>query len=275
MLALSDMALTPHHGSGERKQQVMRTPNPSPQQSTTSRRGASVPGQAVGRQPREPPDPRVVRCGLSAVKDRPGVCRLQDPQTRSRAGTTQSCIAQGGEGIAGHHCHSPAPQSSPVLPGGHRHCPVTRSQGAPPQKQEPEQFTPNVPPAHSAGRNKMGGAALLPQHSCWAQTGPLATMGVTGAGRALSTRAGRGLLGLTVQRGKGVQDGLCEYPAAPPPHPARKPRTNLAPQSQNPKEHGMGRGGGLHTPLYPSCDPLPAEWGLPREPGTLRGCGGP
>lgn len=51
-------------------------------------------------------------------------------------------------------CHSPAPQSSPVFPGGHRHCPVTRWQGAPTQEQEPEQFTPNVPTGHSVGESR-------------------------------------------------------------------------------------------------------------------------
>lgn len=53
------------------------------------------------------------------------------------------------EGTTEHACHSPAPQSSPVLPGGHRHRPVTLSHGAPLQEQEPEQFTPNVPAGHS------------------------------------------------------------------------------------------------------------------------------
>lgn len=84
------------------------------------------------------PDPRVVWRGLPAVKDRPGVCRTNrgpgwGPQTWSRIGTTQSQMAGEVGGIIGHCCHSPAPQSSPVFPGGHRHCPVTRLQGAPPQ----------------------------------------------------------------------------------------------------------------------------------------------
>lgn len=261
LLALSDTALTPHHGSGERKQRVMGTPNPSPQQSAASRRGASAPGRAVGRQPREPPDPRVVRHGLSAVKDRPGVCRLQDPQTRSRAGTTQSCIARGGEGIAGHHCHSPAPQSSPVLPGGHRHCPVTRSQGAPPQKQEPEQFTPNVPPGHSAGRNKTGGAALLPQHNCWAQPGSPGDHG--GHRRRQSTEHARreGPARADRAKGKGGAGRTLWVPCSTPSPLSQEAQDKSGPSVSDPQRAWDGaRWGSAYTTL-PQLRPSPSRMG--------------
>lgn len=69
-----------------------------------------------------------------------------------------SNTARGWGYLGPYSCSSPAPQSSPVFPGGHRHCPVTRWQGAPTQEQEPEQFTPNLPTGHSVGR--AGGLSL-------------------------------------------------------------------------------------------------------------------
>lgn len=143
-----------------------------------------------------------------------------------------SPIPQGGEGgTSGHSCHSPAPQSSPVLPGGHRHCPVTRSQEAPQQEQEPEQFTPNVPPGHSAGgsmqRLSHPHVELLsspqgPWHLPLAPAGLLDTAGSLGDQGSHRNGQGTGdpgqggwpvlgrqpVLGLTMHEGAVVRGGL-------------------------------------------------------------------
>lgn len=71
-----------------------------------------------------------------------------------------SSTAQGWGLLEPYGYHSPAPQSSPVLPGGHRHCPVTRWQGTPTQEQEPEQLAPNVPAGHSVGESSWASVAL-------------------------------------------------------------------------------------------------------------------
>lgn len=158
---------------------------------------------------------------LATAMDRPRVCRtpglvraprhspgLGSPNMAQGRGHTQSRATQGREGTREHACHSPAPQSSPVLPGGHRHCPVTLLQGAPLQEQELEQFTPNVPAGHSAEGGRRGlshphRAALLPQGSahsplpswgCWTQPGPM--------GDRESHRSGQGT-GDTGQSGRG------------------------------------------------------------------------
>lgn len=150
---------------------------------------------------------------LATAMDRPRVCRtpglvraprhspgLGAPNMAQGRGHTQSHATQGREGTKEHGCHSPAPQSSPVLPGGHRHCPVTLLQEAPLQEQELEQFTPNVPAGHSAEVVRKGLShphtelpfslrvpphSPLPSWGCWTQPGPM--------GDRESHRSGQGM----------------------------------------------------------------------------------
>lgn len=62
-----------------------------------------------------------------------------------KQGSPDTGLDEGEQGT----CHSPAPQSSPVFPATHWHCPVTGWHGAPTQAQMPEQFWPKVPAGHS------------------------------------------------------------------------------------------------------------------------------
>lgn len=136
------------HAAGGSLGDTLRAQAPCPHQaqSSSSRSFCRGPGihMACARVPKG--GPGAFKYGPAGIFEQPELTPPELTQPRTRG---LGCCR-----------HSPAPQSSPVLPGGHRHCPVIRWQGAPPQEQEPEQFTPNVPSRHSAGGN--GGSSATP-----------------------------------------------------------------------------------------------------------------